>query len=339
MRYFYLVTILLASIFILGGCETKRQYFEPLQTAGYIKYDGNLPASLADVQRQGATLENGQIITKKGLLDVKIPENFTFLGADSERYLASSRDSRLVIVDSSSKIIYEREFEAIVASAALGKNKLALVLGDNTSLIIDIDTNSVLFEKKGDAVYAHDAKIAAPYFLSGLVVFPTLDGKLLIVDLGSNTVIRDIVVRSEKFFSNIIYLDVLGDRLVAATKKRVVSISPKNMTFLDDEIRDVIILEDRVLIFTKDGRIVLSDADLKVLKEKKYEFASFIGTLYGKYAYIVERQGYLIAVDLDLISSNIYKLPDDISSFIYTSDDKLYYKNKYFILDKAKAKN
>ena len=204
--------------------------------------------------------------------------------------------------------------------------------------MIDTKIDKIIYKKSGDKVYAHDSKIAAPYFLTSLLIYPTLDGKLLIIDLKTNKLLRDVVVKSEKFFSNVIYLDVLGDRLVAATKQRVVSINPKSMSFLDKEVKDVIILKNRVLVFTKDGKVILTDADLKVLKTKKFKFASFVGTIHGEFVYIVERAGFLIATDIDLISSNVYELPDDIESYVFTTDDKLFYNDHYFKLGKARKK-
>jgi len=328
----------LLALFLLSGCETKRQNFEPPTIAGDIDYDGSLPSSIIDVSRSGATLENGQIITEDGLIDVKLPLGFTFTGNSKEHYIGISRDSELIVVDKNSMTIYNNKFKSIVASASLQNNMLAVVLGNNTFILIDIKNDKVLFTQKGDNIVALDSKIAAPYFLTGLVIYPTLDGKLIIVDLKTYKVIRDVVVRSEKFFSNVIYLDVLGDRLVAATKKRVVSISPKTMTYLDEEIKDVIILKNRVLVFTKDGQIVLTDSDMKVLKRKKFKFASFAGSIYGKFVYVLERGGYLIATDLDLMSSNVYELPDDITDFVFTTKDKLYYKDSYFKLGNSSKK-
>jgi len=337
MKYIkYLAPLLV--LLILSGCGTKRQNFEPNEVAGEISYDGSLPSSIVDVVRNGATLENGQIITKKGLLNVKVPEGYTFVGNSNNKYLATSRCSNLVIVDATSKIVYKKKFDSIVASASINNDKLAVVLSNNEVQLIDINTDKLLYQKSGDTVYAHDSKIAAPYFLTTLLVYPTLDGKLLIVDLKTNKLLRDVIVKSEKFFSNVIYLDVIGDRLVAATKQRVVSINPKTMAFLDKEVKDVIILKNRVLVFTKDGNVILTDADLKVLKTKKFKFASFVGTIHGEFVYIVERAGFLIATDIDLISSNIYELPDDIESYVFTTDDKLFYKDHYFKLGKARKK-
>lgn len=337
MRYIkYLLPVL--ALLILSGCGTKRQNFEPVSLAGEIDYDGNLPSKIVDVVRGGATLENGQIITKDGLLNVKVPNGYTFLGSSKERYIASSQCSDLIVIDKNSKTIYKKKFNSIVASASLNNDLLAVVLGSNSVLLIDIKTDKVLYKNSGDAVYAQDSKIAAPYFLTSLVIFPTLDGKLLIVDVNKNQLLRDVVVKSERFFSNVIYLDVLGDRLVAATKQRVVSINPKSMAFLDEDIKDVIILKDRVLVFTKDGRVILTDADLKVIKSKKFKFAAFVGTIHGEFVYIIEKGGYLIATDLSLISSNVYELPDDIESFVFTTDDKLFYEDNYFKLGKPREK-
>jgi hypothetical protein len=337
MKYIkYLLPVL--ALFILSGCGTKRQNFEPTSLSGEIAYDGSLPSSIMDVVRGGATLENGQIITKSGLTDVKLPEGYTFLGDSNEKYLATSQCSDLIIIDKNSVIIYEKKFDAVVASASLKDDMLAVVLGNNNVQLIDTKTDKIVYKKSGDKVYAHDSKIAAPYFLNSLVIFPTLDGKLLIVDLNKNKLLRDVVVKSERFFSNVIYLDVLGDRLVAATKQRVVSINPKSMAFLDEEVKDVIILENRVLVFTKDGRVILTDADLKVIKTKKFKFAAFVGTIHGEFVYIIERGGFLIATDLNLITSNIYELPDEIDSFVFTTDDKLFYEDNYFKLGSPKEK-
>jgi len=337
MKYIkYLLPIL--ALLILNGCGTKRQNFEPTSLSGEIDYDGNLPSSIIDVVRGGATLENGQIITKSGLKDTKLPKGYTFLGNSNEKYLAISKCSDLIIIDKNSTILYERKFSSVVASASLKNDMLAVVLGNNSVKLIDTKTDKVVYKKSGDKVYAHDSKIAAPYFLTSLVIFPTLDGKLLIVDLKKNKLLRDVVVKSERFFSNIIYLDVLGDRLVAATKQRVVSINPKSMAFLDEDVKDVIILKNRVLVFTKDGRVILTDSNLKVKKTKKFKFAAFVGTIHGEFIYIIERGGFLIATDLNLITSNVYEMPDEIESFVFTTDNKLFYKDNYFKLGSVKEK-
>jgi hypothetical protein len=321
-------------MFIFSGCGTKRQYYTPDSLSGHVSYDGTLPADIMDSVRDGATLENGQLITNKGLSNVILPEGFVYLGENEGRYIATSKCGEVNIVDASKNIIYAQKFDISVASARLKGNLLALVLGSNEIVLVDIKAQKELLKFKQDDVFVLDSRIAAPYFLGDLIVFPTLDGKLVIVDERTLKPIRDVVVSNNKFFGNIIYLQVLGDRLVAATKSKVVSINPKSMAFLDADVRDVIVLENRIFVFTKDGKVILTDADLKVLKERKFTFATFSGTISGDFIYMIEKSGYIIATDLDLVSINVYKLPDEIETHIFTTGDALYYKNHFFKLSK-----
>ena len=336
MRYAKIAFSLLALLMVISGCGTKRQYFEPESLSGKISYDDSLPGSIVDAVRDGATLSNGQVITKKGLTNVILPEGFVYLSEDKGRYVAASKCGALQIVDTNKKVLFSKECSVSVASAALKGNLLALVLGSNELVILDINDGKEMMHLRQDNVYVLDSRIAAPYFLGDLIVFPTLDGKLMIIDEQTKKPIRDVVVSNEKFFGNIIYLQVLGDRLVAATKSKVVSISPKSISFLETEVKDVIVLENRIFVFTKDGRVILTDADLKTLKERKFPFATFSGTIYGDFIYMIEKGGYVIATDLDLISTNVYKLPDSIESHVFTTGDALYYKNHFFKLNRKK---
>ncbi len=336
MKIFNIVFLLLISFILFSGCSSKREYFEPKNVSYEVSYDGTLPAEIVDVTRGGATLSNGQIITSDGLQNIKVPQGFTFLGNDNGKYLATSKCGKLIVLNSKSKIIYKRKFENAIASAEIKKSKIAIVLSSNRELLLDMNTDKITFDLQGDSVYALDSRIAAPYFLNSLIIYPTLDGKLLIIDEKSGKVVRDVVVGNEKFFGNIIYLGVLGNHLVAATNKRVISINPKSMGILDEDVKDVIVLKNRIFVFTKDGSVILCDADLNELKRRKFPFAVFAGAIYGNFIYMIERGGYLIATDIDLISTNIYKMPDNIDSFLYFTKDALYYKDKFFKLAKKK---
>ena len=336
MANFKILLSLFVVLLVMSGCGTKRQYFEPETLSGKVSYDGSLPGTIIDSVRDGATLSNGQIITKKGLSTVVLPEGFVYLSEDKGRYVAASKCGELNILDANKKILFTQKFDITVASATLKEDILALVLGSNELILIDIKGGKQVLHLKQDNVFVLDSRIAAPYFLGDLIVFPTLDGKLVIVDEKTKKPIRDVVVSNEKFFGNIIYLQVLGDRLVAATKSKVVSINPKSMAFLEVDVKDVIVLENRVFVFTKDGRVILTDADLKVLKERKFPFATFAGTIHGDFIYMIEKGGYIIATDLDLISINVYKLPDEIETHMFTTGDTLYYKGHFFKLNRKK---
>ena len=66
-------------------------------------------------------------------------------------------------------------------SASIKDNLLAIIGNDNSATIIDINTKAQKFSQKGSSVLAVNELIAAPLFLESLVVFPTLDGRLLVV--------------------------------------------------------------------------------------------------------------------------------------------------------------
>ena len=323
-------------IFIFAGCSSKSLY-EPKKVAGYVDFDGNLPASIVDVTRSGATLQNGQIISKKiGLMNVFIPKNDRFLNISQNRVIYTSPMGKLSIKDKNNKVLFSHNFSKMIASASLKNNLLAIVFSDNSLMAYDIKNNIVKFSKKLDDVYALDARIVAPYFLGKLIVFPSLDGRLVIMDSSRFKVIRDIVVSSKPYFNNVIFMDVLDNRLVAATQKRVISIDPKSVSFMNVGVKDIVFLGKRVFIFTKDGRVVLANSNLKRLKERKFQFANFSTAIYGQFIYVIEKNGYLIATDKDLITTNVYKLPSAIENLMFTTNDTLYYDDKYFKLNKIK---
>ncbi len=336
MKKFLSIISIVLFIFLFGGCSSKSLY-EPKNIAGYVSYDGTLPASIVDVTRSGATLENGQIISKqKGLLDIYIPKGDRFLNILQDKVIYTSPTGKLSIKDKNNKIIFTHNFSNMIASASLKKNILALVFADNSIAAYDMDKKEMIFSKKLDDVYALDARLVAPYFLGKLIVYPTLDGRLVIVNTPNFQVIRDIVVSSKPYFNNIIFLDVLDNRLVAATQNRVISIDPKSVAFMNVGVKDVVFLGNRVFVFTKDGKIILTNSSLKKLKEKKFKFANFSTAIYGEFIYVIEKNGYLVATDKDLITTNVYKLPDSIDALMFTTKDALYYDNKYFKLNRIK---
>ncbi len=330
------IVLLTSFLLLMAGCSSK-SLFEPAKVAGYIDFDGTLPAPIKDVTRSGATLQNGQIISKKyGLMNVKIPKNYRFLSLSAKKVVSVSGTGKLLIQNEKGQKLYTYDFKNMIASAKLNKNILAIVFADNDLMVFNIKTNQVLFERKLDDAYALDARIANPYFLGSLIVFPTLDGRLLIVDGKTYTALRDMVISSKPYFNNVIFLSVLDNRLIAATQSKVISISPTAVSYLKVGVKDIVFLGQRVFVFTKNGRIILTTSNLKVLKERKFKFANFSTAIYGDFIYVIEKNGYLIAVDKNLITANVYKLPSEIEDLMFTTSNTFYYGDQYFKLSKIK---
>lgn len=337
--HFAILSIAISAI-VFGGCSSK-SYFEPKQIEGKIDFDSKISSKLVAVNAQGATMENGQFVTKKGIGKFSLPSGYEFLSQTGSLVVAGNDFGDVIVFDDNGKEISKHNFDLKVATAAAKDGKLALITSDNTSVLFDYQKSEILFKQKNDTAIAVDSKIAAPYFLEALVIFPTLDGKLLVVDTNEKRVVRDVVVSSEKNFNNIIFFDIIDNKLVAATPTKVVSINPRNANFLDADVADVIFVKDGIYIFTKDGRIILTDTDLRVVKEKKFPFARFVGVIHGKYIYAVEKEGYLIATDINLATSNVFKfsapfygLSSTFEGFLFTSGDSIFYDNKQFKLAK-----
>ncbi len=329
----YIALFFMTLLFL--GCSS-RHYFEPQEVAGAVDFDGSLPAPIVDVLRDGATLANGQFISQDGLENYRFPKGFLFLHKSGGYYIGASKCGEVQVVDvDTKKVVYDKKFamKSPIAASAKG-NLLALVFDDDSLAIYNMDNDYLIYSSKQKPGIANDTKIANPFFLDRLVIFPTLDGKLVVVDPVTAKEVRTIIIGTHKHFNNVIYLGVIDEKLIAATPNRIISVSPAVSNSLDLDLSDVIYVKGRVYLLTKDGQIILTDPALNVLKRRKYAFAHFTGAIYGEYIYLIEQGGYIIATDKDLRVTNIFEFPSEIDDYIFTSKDKVFYDDKYFKLNK-----
>ncbi len=328
MKKFQTILAAVLCAAVLGGCSTKRQYFEPTDVQNEKISENRLPSSIATASLNGAVLKNGMVITKNGLLapEIKLPKGSTLLNYGDGKFISSDLNGNLIVENSSNEILFQRSFDQAVVSAALEGDKLAALTASNVIYLIDIATNEVLLEFESSNVYAQDSRVAAPLFMSSLVIFPTLDGKIMIVDKSQGRILRDVIVSSEQFFNNVISLNVVNDTMIAATGKRIVSINPEKTVYFNGEIKDVVINGEHVYILLKDGKIVLSDLNLKKIKDAYFKFAIFSSAaVYNGSLYIMEKTGYLIKTDLALDNAKIYELSDEVESQIFAGAKEFYY--------------
>ena len=328
MRKFQAILAAALCVAVLGGCSTKRQYFEPTDVQNEKISENRLPANIATTSLNGAVLKNGMAITKNGLLspEIKLPKGATLLNSADGKFISSDLEGNLIVANGSNEILFQRNFNEAIVSAALEGDKLALLSAGNVIYLIDIATNDTLLEFESSHVYAQDSRVAAPFFMSSLVVFPTLDGKIMIADKNQGRILRDVVVSSEQFFNNIISLDVVNDTMIAATGKRIVSINPEKTVYYNGEIKDIVINGEYVYILLKDGKIVLSNLNLQKIKDVDFKFAIFSSaTAHNGSLYIMEKTGYLIKTDLALDNAKIYKLSNEVKSQIFAGAKEFYY--------------
>ncbi|WP_072679751.1 hypothetical protein [Arcobacter sp. LA11] len=313
-------------IFILAGCAGK-EFYEPEYTVGdYENNKASLAGDIISMNKDGATLDSGEIITKRGVSKFKIPEGYNFLNISDDVVIASNyKDS--VLLDKK-----EIKVGGVVIAATLKENKLALLFSDNSIQLYNTDTDKILLKEYFTHSYVNDTRIANPHFMSNIILFPTLDGKIVVVSEANNKVIKNIVVDANGEFNNIIFLDVIKDTLVAATANKVISVGDGVLNLKDYNVRDIISVDDNIYIATIDGQIVKTDISLNIINRKKYKYAKFYALAYGTSLYALESQGFLINISNDFETETIYDFDFDNEQKVIALDDTIYYDDEYMIL-------
>ncbi len=74
--------------------------------------------------------------------------------------------------------------------------------------LIDVNTDKTLFKEYLPLSLANDTRISNPLFMGNLILFPSLNGKVLILSSATNEVVRNISVETDSEFKNIISLEV-----------------------------------------------------------------------------------------------------------------------------------
>ncbi len=312
-------------VFILAGCATK-EHFEPEDTIGsYDNTKANLSAEITSMNKDGATLDNGEIITKRGLSKFKIPEGYNFLNISDDKVISSNYKDK-VLVDKQ-----EIEVSGVVVAASLKDNKLALLYSDNSIELRDLAEDKTLLKEYFNHSFVNDTRIANPYFMSNIVLFPTLDGRIIVVS-STNKIVKNIVVDPDGQFNNITFLDVINDTLVAATANKVISVGDGVLNLKNYNVRDIITHDDYIYIATIDGQIIKTDISLNIIQRKKYKYAKIYALAYGTSLYALESQGYLINISDDFKSDTIYDFGFDNERKVIALGDTIYYDDEYIIL-------
>ncbi len=312
-------------VFILAGCATK-EHFEPEDTVGsYDNTKANLSGEITSMNKDGATLDNGEIITKRGLSKFKIPEAYNFLNISEDKVISSNYKDKILIDKQ------EIEVSGVVVAASLKDNKLALLYSDNSIELRDLAENKTLLKEYFNHSYVNDTRIANPYFMSNIVLFPTLDGRIIVVS-STNKIVKNIVVDPDGQFNNITFLDVINDTLVAATANKVISVGDGVLNLKNYNVRDIIANGSYIYIATIDGQIIKTDISLNIIQRKKYKYAKVYALAYGTSLYALESQGYLINISEDFKSDTIYDFGFDNERKVIALGDTIYYDDEYIIL-------
>lgn len=313
--------------FIVVGCSTKREYFEPENLNGEVKFSGKIPSKIVEVNKYGAVLKNGLVISQNGLeSDIKLSKNDLFLGKFDDKIVISNTDGTLKILQNNN-IIFKQNFKSKILSAQISNDQLAVITSNNIALLIDIKQNKIITADRSNATFAQDARVARPIFTDELVLFPMLDGVILVASKNKEF-IKHIVVSSEYFFNNIFYFEKFSDRIYAATSSNMILVSQNLTKNFKAQIKDIIYNQDKFFVFLKDGGVKILNKNLEEIEDKKFDFAIFSNVIATKNAvYAVEKQGYLIKISDK--GEEIFDFPTSINDKTFVENNKFYYDDRF----------
>lgn len=326
MKY---ILVSLLSVFLFTACSGKK-YFEPEDTSSNIELnEKSIPATIKSFNKIGATLEDNKIITKNGISQNELPEGFEFLNL--------TEDGRIIATNYIDKILIgnqERKVSEVVVAASLRNEKLALIYSNNSMELIDINTNKTLFKEYLPISLANDTRITNPFFMGNLILFPSLNGRVIIVSSVNNEAVRNISVDPDSQFNNIIYIGVIesNQTLIVASPNRVVSISPRDVISKEYDLRDIIVNNNDIYIATIDGQIIKLNATLDQVAKKKYKYAKIHALAFSDSLYAVESQGFLINIDENFDKDVIYDFSFDNEERMIAIGNKIYFGSDYITL-------
>jgi outer membrane protein assembly factor BamB len=328
-----LVSLLALAVFIiLTGCSNKTVY-EPQSLSNDWKNYGDKEFKIVGLGAQSALLEDKNVLTKDGVLDIKVDEENRLVSKSDGWIITTKIDGTLTLLNienKEKKIVFN--LKKTIASASIKDNILAVLFADSEMALYDLSTKEVLLKEQGGKSLTVDARIAPPFFLNDLVLFPTLDGKVVIVNASLKKKLRTIIVSTEDNFNNVIYLNVIDNKIIAATGTKILAISQKEIR-VNYEIRSIIYDGKNIYIATKQGEIISLTPELQVNAKEKFPFAHFVSMIsYKDKLYVLEKEGYIIVMDKKLIDYKVHKV-DVEDGYIFIDNKTFYIADEYISVE------
>ena len=327
MRNIFLATFFL-SAFVFSGCSTKEVY-KPELIKDEWKHFGDSNQSIVETNLDGALLEDRDVFVDGKTYNTKIDDDKYFISYSDGWIISASLDGNLILQYSADANMVESfDFKKSIATASVQNDILAVLFADNQMALYSISDKKLLLKEDANAPIIINSKVVKPYFMNDLVLFLTLDGKVVIVSLAQKKKLRTIIVSSEDHFNNVIYFNVIEDRLIAVTGTKMLSFGQKEIR-ADYEVRDVLSDVNKIYITTKQGDIISLTPDLGVIAKAKFPFAHFLGLIATEdKVYALEKEGYLIELSKDLLEYNVYEV-DVKEGYIHTDDKTFYIADEY----------
>lgn len=322
-----ILLIILTSVaaLLFSACSSKEVY-KPSEVAGSWKSYGSSEFTVKNISQDAALVEGRKVFTDGKILDIKIQDGYKLLGYSDGWVISSDIDGNLTLQNSADSKNEKRfSLKRTIATAAIKDDILAVLFSNNEMALYSIANKSPLLKEQGNAPIVVNSKIVKPYFKEDLVIFSTLDGKIVIINSKTKKKLRTVIVSGEEHFNNIIFLSLIDNKIVAATGHKILSLAQKEIR-LSHDIRSVTTDDKNVFVATKQGEIISLTPDLQQNAKLKFPFAHFLGMIFsGDKLYVLEKEGYVIEISKDLSKHKVYK--------VKVEEGYLYIDGRVFFVD------
>ena len=333
MRY---LLFSLLFVLLLTGCSTK-EVFEPKKVTGDWNALKKIDAEVIDKTADVAQLENGRVLVKNSEINASINTGYRVVGESAGYILSTDIDGHLHLQNIDSGKVTKLDLKKTIAAASTDGDVVAVVFANGKMALYDLASRELLLKLEGATSVALDARIVNPYFMNDLVLFLTLDGKIVIVNKNLKKRLRTIIVSASEYFNNVIYFDILKNRLIVATATKILSFgtSQKRAEF---EARSIDHNGEDLYVATKQGDIVKLSADLDLKGKVHFPFAHFLALkAVDDHLYALEKEGYLIQLSKDLLTYKIYDVDISDESYVYSGTDRFFVGDEAVLLKQDAA--
>ncbi len=335
MKRFVGALALISILIGVSGCVDSRKEFEPKTTFSASNAITKTGKKAREVMRDGITFSDGSFLTKSGMGNFKMPDGFHYVNQSSKYVLGADNRGNIKIFNrSSGKVVLSDKLKLPLVSGAIYGNKIFYIQQDNQFGIYNISQKKNLVNVKVGRAFAVDTRITNPILVGGLLIVPTLDGKLLVINPNSPNGARGMAIGDSYNLNNVIYLSKMGNRIVAATPKKLITAAPNSMHKFEAGIADVAISGGYIYALTKDGRIVKLTPTLKVVAQKRFDYAQFTAiAVVGNKVFALDRNGALVVTDKSLKRYKIYDV-GSVDNYAFVASSRLYIDDKVVNLTK-----
>jgi hypothetical protein len=320
----YRLGLLLFFILFLASCSSVAK-FEPKKINGDIDNLSQLSYSIKNINSSSALLENSFYIYKDTIYKKSIKKDYGFVCQNNE-YKVITKFKNTVLISTKETIIEKKR----AISCSIKNDLLAILFDDNSFYIKDLELDKILFKDSKTKTQTIWNNTASPIIADSFIVFPSLDGKIIIVDLVSYQ--NQTIDIDFNTFANISLLKKINNNILVATNNNIALIALNYQDNIKIKNNFTKFIKGKLYILAKNGYIYIYDKNLKELAKKKFPFSTLMGLVNtDKNIFILEENGFLIKTDLLLNKKEIFNISFDKKDKIYFGDSKIYFKDSYFV--------